>query len=83
MTLTKFGSVVSNPVSTAAPDNGFPERFSETEQLSNLLVIDFSSRRPFSNDPSRVGSNCVRRSLTYGAVSPADSESIVPRIRSR
>jgi hypothetical protein len=39
MTLTKFGSVVSNPVSTESLHTGFPDRFSETEQVSNLPAL--------------------------------------------
>ena len=38
MTLTKFGSVVSNLVSTASPDAGFPDGICESEQVANLLV---------------------------------------------
>ena len=56
MTLTKFGSVVSNPVSIWSPDTGFPGRFSETEQVSNLLVgvsIVISANVPCSGSPPR------------------------------
>lgn len=45
MTLTKFGSVVSNPVSTESPDTGFPDGFSESEQVSNLSIIPSISER--------------------------------------
>jgi hypothetical protein len=75
MTLTKFGSVVSISVSAGSPNAGFPDRFSESEQVRNLLH-GLCRVDPLSAPPSRMRSHEVN--LTGGYVTRQFGRRAIP-----